>query len=110
MLLGKVAPRLTDPDTKERLLVEGIVVEFVSIPCVEVKLTSNLVNGSVKVVLVDSLPMEGVDMLIGNDLAGGKVTITSLLTSIPMSPESTETVDDNLYDMFPSSITARAQK
>ena len=60
--------------------------------------------------LVDSLSIEGVDMLMENDLAGGKVTITSHMTSIPMSAESTETVDDNLNDMFPSCITARVQK
>ena len=97
-------------DAKESLLVEGIVGEFVSIPCVEVQLTSNLVNGSVKAGLVDSFPIDGVDMLMGNDLAGGQVTITPHLTSMPLSAKSTETVDDNLNDMFPSCITTRAQK
>ena len=38
------------------------------------------------------------------------MTITPHMTSIPMSAESTETVDDNLNDMFPSCITTRAQK
>ena len=49
LLLRKVTPRLTDLDTKESILVKGIVGEFVSIPCVEVQLVTNLVNGSVKV-------------------------------------------------------------
>lgn len=56
------------------VLVQGIEMGLSRIPLHLVQLKSELVSGTARVGLCDHLPIEGVDMIMENDLAGGKVT------------------------------------
>ena len=64
-------------------LVQGIEGRIVSVPLHTVHLQSDLVQELVKVGLRSSLPVKGVSLLLGNDLAGGKVVPSVQLTSKP---------------------------
>src|SRR5678815_4818848 len=55
-------------DTKENRLIQGVVGDPIEIPLVEINLDSERVKGKVLCGLIDKLP-EGVDVLVGNDLA-----------------------------------------
>src|SRR5688572_13624668 len=55
-------------DTKENRLIQGVVGDPIEIPLVEIKLDSERVKGIVLCGLIDKLP-EGVDVLIGSDIA-----------------------------------------
>ena len=46
---------------------------YVETPLVDLQLNCPLKKGKVKVGVVETLPMSGVDFLLGNDIAGGEV-------------------------------------
>ena len=54
---------------------------------VPVNLKCPIVNASAEVVVMDTLPMEGVDFLLGNDMAGAKV-FPSVAQSVVSAAES----------------------
>ena len=58
--------------SKEFIKIKGIV-EDTFCPLVVVHLQCPVVTVTAEVAIVDSLPVDGVDFLLGNDLAGGKV-------------------------------------
>lgn len=53
--------------------VKGVGGGFVGAPLHRVFLKSNIINGPVVVAIVPSLPVEGIDFVLGNDLAGTQV-------------------------------------
>ena len=94
----------------ETVLIKGVVGDFISIPYVEVNLCSGLVNGPVKIGLTDSLPMKGVDMLLGNDLAGHKVLTSPHMTCNPTSSDDTEAIENDFPGISPACVTTRSGK
>ena len=58
------------------VLLKGLGVEFGAVPLRKLHLKSNLVNGEVVLGVVPSLPVEGIHLLLGNDLAGIKSVST----------------------------------
>ncbi len=59
--------------TGSDVLVRGIELGCVKLPLHTVCLTSDLVSGVVELGVRSELPVEGVSLVLGNDLAGGKV-------------------------------------
>ena len=55
------------------VLVQGIEGQYRPVPLRQVYLQSELIKGPVSVAVVKQIPVEGVQMLLGNDLAGDKV-------------------------------------
>ena len=68
----------------------------------KVNLVSDLVTDSVVVGTRPTLPIKGVSLLLGNDLAGGKVT------SKPITLDSTEKLGEVIPGIFPSCAVTRA--
>ena len=92
------------------VLIKGVVGDFISIPYVEVNLCSGLVNGPVKIGLTDSLPMKGVDMLLGNELVDHKVLTSPHMTCNPTSSDDTEAIENDFPGIFPACVTTRSGK
>ena len=59
--------------TGESVIAQGIEGGCVHVPLHKANLVSDLVTGSVVVGTRPTLPIKGVSLLLGNDLAGGKV-------------------------------------
>eukprot|EP00066_Takifugu_rubripes_P025346 XP_011614612.1 PREDICTED: uncharacterized protein LOC105418111 [Takifugu rubripes] len=93
-----------DTATGDFTLVQGIEGRIVTVPLHSVFLKSDLVTGRVKVGLMANLPIKGICLLLGNDLAGGKVVPSMCLTAKP-SMEEESNVDSNV---FPSCAVTRA--
>uniref|UniRef100_A0A7N8YF56 SCAN box domain-containing protein n=1 Tax=Mastacembelus armatus TaxID=205130 RepID=A0A7N8YF56_9TELE len=55
------------------ILMWGVEMNIVRTPLHFVQLTSRVVSGKCRVVIRAQLPIEGVDLILGNDLAGGQV-------------------------------------
>ena len=70
---------------------------------------SALVTGVVTVGVVPSLPIEGVDFLLGNDLAGDKVNVTPVVVHPPREEAKTEALDDDFPGIFPSCVVTHSQ-
>ena len=79
------------------VLLQGIEAKTIPVPLHWVHLQSDLVSGRFRVGVVSKLPVKGVTLLLGNDIAGGNVTPVLEVTD---SPESTP-ADDRLVQDFP---------
>ncbi|KAL0153020.1 hypothetical protein M9458_051619 [Cirrhinus mrigala] len=69
------------------VLVQGIELGIVKVPLHKLHLQSKLITGFVKVAVRSELPVKGISMIIGNDLAGGKFFDEDALDSVPLQPE-----------------------
>ena len=54
------------------------------------------------------LPIKGVSLLLGNDLAGRKVVADPKVTSKPITLVSTEVLEEIIPGIFPSCAVTRA--
>lgn len=82
-----VLPLATDTYTGTDILVRGIELGCIKVPVHSVFLKSELVTGLVNVGVCVKLPVEGVNFILGNDLAGGNVLRRKWL---PISGDKTD--------------------
>ena len=108
LLLEGVLPLSVSTSTGESVIAQGIEGGCVNVPLHKVKLISDLVTGSVVVGTRPTLPIKGVSLLLGNDLAGGKVVADPKVTSKPITLVSTEKLEEVIPGIFPSCAVTRA--
>ena len=108
LLLGNTLPFSETSFTGSNALIKGVNCDdFASVPLHRVQLFSDLVSGEVKVGLQDSLPFEGVQFVLGNDLARSKVYAHPIVTEKP-SYELNDAVNSD--KIFPSCAVTRSMK
>ena len=102
-----VLPFSCSSNTGKSVLIRGIGMTTFSVPLHRLVLHSDLVQGEVVVAVRPSLPVEGVDVILGNDLAGGRVWPSGppppLVTAVPL-----ETNENDCADEFPEVFSACA--
>ena len=79
---------------------------YPSAPLHQVYFSSGHVNGPVTVGITSSLPIDGIDFLLGNDLAGGKVVADSLVTEMSCICQQLDPVPN----LDPPCVVTRAGK
>jgi hypothetical protein len=80
ILLADTLPFSNDSYSGSNVLIKGVdSVDYSSIPLHYVYMSSRFVSGPVKVGIKPSLPFKGVNLLLGNDLAGDKVVTDPIL-------------------------------
>jgi hypothetical protein len=70
-------PLSTETAKNETIVIRGVEGGFVQVPLHEINLNCDLVSGPVTVGLIESLPVQGVSMLLANDIAGGTINKTA---------------------------------
>ena len=103
LLLEDTLPFCDESATGDFNLIQGIEGRIMSVPLHSVFLKSDFVTGQVRVGLRSSLPVKGVSLLLGNDLAGGKVVPSVQLS---LKPSTDELPFDS--DIFPACAVTRA--
>uniref|UniRef100_A0A1A8P496 CCHC-type domain-containing protein n=1 Tax=Nothobranchius rachovii TaxID=451742 RepID=A0A1A8P496_9TELE len=83
------------------VILQGIEMRTVTAEVHQINLSCSLVSGVLAVAVVDDLPMKGVDLILGNDAAGGLVVPVPELVTEPEVQEST--------DSLPACVLTRAQ-
>ncbi|XP_076038313.1 uncharacterized protein LOC143023610 [Oratosquilla oratoria] len=78
------------------------------VPLVSIDLQSPLYEGQAMVGMVDELPVVGVDVILGNDLVGGKMCPTPIVSEVPVVSEETEQLERRHPGLFPVCAVARA--
>ena len=78
-----------------------------NIPLHKVNLVSDLATGSVVVGTRPTLPIKAVYLLLGNDLAGGKVVTAPKVTSKLITLVSTEKLEDAIPGIFPPVLSLK---
>ena len=91
-----------------RVSFQGVEYDIVNVPLHHVFLTSDLVSGPVTVGVRSSLPIDGVHFLLGNDLAGGKVVPSPVVTDRPKIKEVMDPILEEIPDLYPSCAVTRA--
>ncbi len=97
-----------DTDLHKSVLVECIGdTEYQSLPSHKVCLKSKYVTDDVTVGIVDKIPVNGVDMLLMNDIGGGQVNVCPVLCEKPVVDEiCTMPVDES--QLYPEGGVTRA--
>ena len=88
--------------TRETELIQGVELGFSSVPLHRVFLRSDLVSGPIVVGIQPTLPVEGVSLLLGNNLAGSKVMVDPCLSSLPCISDSTTETSREIPGLFPA--------
>ena len=57
-----------------------------------------------------SLPVEGISLILGNDLAGEKVMVDPRVVEYPRDDEETEKLAEKFPGIFPASVVTRSMK
>ncbi|XP_034096305.1 uncharacterized protein LOC117562564 [Gymnodraco acuticeps] len=70
------------------VLVRGFGMQCVGSPLHNIHLESDLVTGPVTVGVRPCLPIEGVDLVLGNDLAGGRVLVKPGVNAVAVTRDS----------------------
>ena len=110
LLLEGVLPLTAESSTDATVLIQGVEGGFVNAPLHHVKLDSDLVSGPVIVGTRPVLPVPGVSLLLGNDIAGGKVLPSPQMTENPETHNDTELLKENFPEIFPSCVVTRSMK
>ncbi|XP_056905675.1 uncharacterized protein LOC130534961 [Takifugu flavidus] len=111
-ILESVLPFSSDSDTGSCVKVRGMGPNVLTVPLHKLSLSSNLVQGEVSLGVCSELPIAGIHVILGNDLArthvqGGALLIPEGVTrSDTVEPGSGKHTDSAVY---PVGVVTRAQ-
>ena len=94
--------------TGSNVLIQGVKSEVISIPLHIVSLHTEMVLGPVMVGAMTSLPVEGISLILGNDLAGNRVITDPCMCSTPRLSTESEESELQRSGVFPSCAITRA--
>ena len=103
LVLESVLPFGPQSDTGMTVLLQGVELNIRNVPLHKVFLKCNLITRPVVVGIRPSLPIRKVGIILGDDLAGGKVVVSPHVSSIPYSGLEKKDVEE-----FPELFTACA--
>ncbi|KAI3376797.1 hypothetical protein L3Q82_000078 [Scortum barcoo] len=90
-------------------IVQGVGMSFVPAPLHKIYLQSPLASGFFTVAVFPALPIKGVDFILSNDLAGGKVIPIPEVFDSPGLNADSDNSTQNTPDIFPACAVTRAQ-
>ncbi|KAL2089275.1 hypothetical protein ACEWY4_013963 [Coilia grayii] len=85
-------------------LLKGVGGKFKAVPLHKLHLKSNLVCGEVVLGVVPSLPVEGIHMLLGNDIAGHQVCVNPVVSISPCSVPETQALEKEYPEVFSACV------
>ncbi|CAC5410428.1 unnamed protein product [Mytilus coruscus] len=105
LLLESVLPLSEETSVGASVLLQGVELGCIDVPLHRIYLKSDLITGPVVVGVRPNLPVEGVSLLLGNDLARNKVVAEPIVTSEPVVDVKSPEDDAELY---PACVVTRA--
>ncbi|KAG7166932.1 hypothetical protein Hamer_G031851 [Homarus americanus] len=107
LVTKEAAPFLDSCYTGSWVLVNGLTGGS-RIPLCQVYLRSSIKSGYVTLGVVDSLPVEGVSLLIGNDLVGDMMFPNVVISSCPTAENNTVQLEVDVPGLFPACAVTRS--
>jgi hypothetical protein len=109
LILANTLPFSEKSYAGKNALIRGINAQkYTSVPLHNINLQSKLVSGEVQIGIIDSLPFDGIHLILGNDLAGSKVNIDPILSDKPIISQSPDPIEDIIPNLYPSCAVTRA--
>lgn len=109
VILSDVLPLSDHSSCHGSILIQGVEMGYVEAPLHYVYIKSKLVNGIFSVAVRPSLPIKGVQFILGNDIAGGKVQSVPEVTHDPTSNLKSNDLATCFPSVFPACVLTRAQ-
>ena len=97
LLLESVLSLSERTSTDRSVLLQGVELGVIDVPLHRIYLKSDLITGPVIVGVRPTLPVQGVSLLLGNDLAGGKVVPDPIVCETLTSDVASKDENDDLY-------------
>ena len=110
LMLDSVLPLTENSFTGANVLISGVEMGVLEVPLYEVNIKSSLINGNIVIGMRPSLPVEGISLILGNDLAGEKVMVDPRVVEKPRDDEKTERLAEKFPGIFPASVVTRSMK
>ena len=110
LMLDSVLPLTENSFTGANVLISGVEMGVLEVPLHEVNIKSSLINGNIVIGMRPSLPVEGISLILGNDLAGEKVMVDPRVVEKPRDDENTERLAEKFPGIFPASVVTRSTK
>ena len=110
LMLDSVLPLTGNSFTGANVLISGVEMGILEVPLHEVNIKSSLINGNIVIGMRPSLPVEGISLILGNDLAGEKVMVDPRVVEKPREDEETEKLAEKFPGIFPASVVTRSMK
>ena len=110
LMLDSVLPLTENSFTGANVLISGVEMGVLEVPLHEVNIKSSLINGNIIIGMRPSLPVEGISLILGNDLAGERVMVDPRVVEKPRDVENTERLAEKFPGIFPASVVTRSMK
>ena len=110
LMLDSVLPLTENSFTGANVLISGVEMGVLEVPLHEVNIKSSLINGNIVIGMRHSLPVEGISLILGNDLAGEKVMVDPRVVEKPRDDENTERLAEKFPGIFPASVVTCSMK
>ena len=110
LMLDSVLPLTENSFTGANVLISGVEMGILEVPLHEVNIKSSLINGNIVIGMRPSLPVEGISLILGNDLAGERVMVDPRVVEKPRDDEKTERLAEKFPGIFPASVVTRSMK
>ena len=110
LMLDSVLPLTENSFTGANVLISGVEMGVLEVPLHEVNIKSSLINFNIVIGMRPSLPVEGISLILGNDLAGEKVMVDPRVVEKPRDDENTERLAEKFPGIFPASVVTRSMK
>ena len=79
-----------------------------SVPLHSIHLSSSLVSGPVTVGVRSSLNYDGIELLLGSDLAGDQDVVNLIVTVKPCVDQPTDPIEEEIPDLYPACAVTRS--
>ena len=110
LMLDSVLPLTENSFTGANVLISGVEMGILEVPLHEVNIKSSLINGNIVIGMRPSLPVEGISLILGNDLAGERVMVDPRVVEKPRDDVKTERLAEKFPGIFPASVVTRSMK
>ena len=110
LMLDSVLPLTGNSFTGANVLISGVEMGVLEVPLHEVNIKSSLINGNIVIGMRPSLPVEGISLILGNDLAGERVMVDPRVVEKPRDDENTGRLAEKFPGIFPASVVTRSMK
>ena len=107
LMLDSVLPLTENSFTGANVLISGVEMSVLEVSLHEVNIKSSLINGNIVIGMKPSLPVEGISLILINDLTGEKVMVDP---RVPRNDENTKRLAEKFPGIFPASVVIRSMK
>ena len=107
LMLDSVLPLTENSFTGGNVLISGVEMGVLEVPLHEVNIKSSLINGNIVIGMRPSLPVEGISLILGNDLAGERVMVDPRVVEKPRDNKKNR---EKFPGIFPASVVTCSMK